>query len=315
MSPLPCRRPGFTRERGTECIPSYRGGFTLIELLVVIAIIAILIGLLLPAVQKVREAAARSQCQHNLHQIGVAFHNADTTNQRMPPGVGFYLGSNAYGTGFFHILPYVEQDNLYQSSAVGGFYDASVNGVSAQGLKLFICPSDPTTGSGGVVTDNQGRRWGACSYAGNAQAFCVVDPLTWKILSPEGAPRLSPGFFLDGTSNTILFAEKYARCTNLTAYTEGGSFWAYWVTGTAVQPLHPAFAVSWNGSSVGTGSKFLLRPPPDDCDPTLTSTAHPSGIMVGMADASVRTVSPAVSGETWWAACTPASGDMLGNDW
>ena len=289
-------------------------GFTLIELLVVIALIALLAGLLLPAVQKVRQAAAWIQCSNNLRQLGIASQHCDGTVGRLPPGIGWFPGdgAGAYGNAFFHLLPYLEQDNLYQQSDVGGFFFAGNNQVFAQPVKTFLCPSDPTVGGDGTVQDNQGKVWGASSYAGNVQVFATVKP-DGEFVNPQGAARLA-ATFPDGTSNTILFAEKYARCTNF-AWPEGGTFWAYWGTGGSAQPLHPGFAISWSRGSIGPNSLFQLNPRPSGCDPTLASTGHAGGMEVGLADGSVRFLSAGISGETWWAACTPAGGEVLGADW
>jgi prepilin-type N-terminal cleavage/methylation domain-containing protein len=319
-----------------------RRGFTLIELLVVIAIIAILIGLLVPAVQKVREAANRIKCGNNLKQLGLAAHNYHDTNGHLPPGVGYYPpASGAFGTYFFHLLPYLEQDNLYNSSLGRAPFLPPVgpttlhypgnNNVYRQPVPTFLCPSDPSVEAGGVVTVN-GVSFGASSYAPNGMVIGINDlsrnPPTGN---PQGRMRLTD--IGDGTSNTILHAEKYARCSNTymaTPFRDGGTAWAYctapffpWQPPPMQPPqklFQPGFAISalvarGAPNAIGPGSKFQVRPGEGNCDPTRASTPHAGGIQVGLADGSVRTLAPSISGETWWAAVTPAGGEVLGSDW
>jgi prepilin-type N-terminal cleavage/methylation domain-containing protein len=319
-----------------------RRGFTLIELLVVIAIIAILIGLLLPAVQKVREAAARIQCRNNLKQLGVAVHHYHDAYGHIP-SIGYYPPvGNALGTQPFHLLPYIEQENLYRdaygtvSFPVGprAVHYPGNNNVHSQVVRTFLCPSDPSVGPGGVVTI-EGYEFGQACYAPNAQLTVRTDfSRNPPVSDPQAKNRLAS--IADGTSNTILHAEKYARCTNTymaPPFRDGGTAWAYctspvlfpWLGPPMVSPgkaFQPGFAIAALAArgapnAIGRGSRFEVQPTPfrGNCDPTRTATAHPGGMVVGLADGSVRTLSPGMSGTTWWAAVTPTGDEVLGSDW
>jgi prepilin-type N-terminal cleavage/methylation domain-containing protein/prepilin-type processing-associated H-X9-DG protein len=208
-----------------------RNGFTLVELLVVIAIVAILIGLLLPAVQKAREAASRAKCLNNLKQLALAGHSYHDVNQALSQVVVY----SGYGTPFIPLLPFLEQQALYQQLNVKGplfsYPDPSVpGGPCSTPLSVLVCPSDalPSPPTAQIPAAVWGNTFyvGLTSYVGNFGALPSSDPnqgldgIFVQATSPTGqpVPRVSILGITDGTSNTILFGERYNTDPNWNPY-------------------------------------------------------------------------------------------------
>ncbi len=297
-----------------------RSGFTLIELLVVIAIIAILIALLVPAVQKVRESAARTQCINNFKQVGLAVHNLHDTRKILPPlcapcadpnNAGcFTSASTPYGrhiyTTFHFLLPYLEQDAIYKQLSLSGY----AGGQYYRALTVLICPSDPSVVNGMNTTTNGGaNNWGASSVAANNYVFGNPQSgNTW------GANKI-PAHIPDGTSNTIFFAEVYGTCGNSGNQASlWGSLWA------------DANSIWRPGYNLGGSKGYVTGYPParlpqdqpnfiNTCDANRPQSGHSGGLNVCLGDGSVRFVPASISQATWAAANDPRDGIPLGSDW
>jgi prepilin-type N-terminal cleavage/methylation domain-containing protein len=286
--------------------PSPRRGFTLIELLVVIAIIAILIGLLLPAVQKVREAAARMSCSNNLKQTSLALHNYQSAHGTLPP---FY--NNVSGAGetqvFVALLPYIEQENVYNTFGRPLNLQTAGTDVGHRAvIKTYVCPSDNTQGSG----LNQGD-WATGCYAANFQVF--GNPALGNSAWANSVGRMSIEGIGDGSSNTIVFTEKKAQSDsghwNLWAHGGWNNSWSPLVAyGSADGTADYNSGMDAGKGYVGSRSMFVMQPIGVI---GLASGSHTGGILVGMGDGSVRMLNSGVDvNATWWPLLTPNRGDL-----
>jgi prepilin-type N-terminal cleavage/methylation domain-containing protein len=277
------RLPGGKRADGREeSALSIRKGFTLVELLVVIAIIAVLIGLLVPAVQQVREAATRIHSQNNLKQIILATHNfASTHRDRLPTVDGGRSGPNFNKSLFVAILPYVEQGNAI----------IATNALQDPLIPLYLSPADPT----------DKRQPGYASYAANGMLF----------LNSPSLVRSIP----DGTSCTIGFAEHYSSDCQKHVY-------LYGIYHAGVMQIRRATFADYEGYADDAPVEgkipdrtFQVAPQPDQCWPYGAQTPHRGGMLAALMDGSVRILAPDMSRATYWAAVTPAGGEVLGSDW
>jgi prepilin-type N-terminal cleavage/methylation domain-containing protein len=271
-----------------------RSAFTLVELLLVIAVIGILIGLLVPAVQKVRESAARAQDANNIKQQCLALHSCHDTYRILPPVYGNFPSPNGAvgppaGTGTlqYFLLPFLEQEGLFNSISVSSDF------ATYSPLKVFMAPSDPTMPQDGLVTMMCGPA-GACSYASNELVFTS---------QPGGYARI-PATFPDGTANTIVFGERYTDC-NGTA--------VGWQMGMCGNP--PTWPYDYLSQSYPSLPLPQFAPVPANCDFTLLQSPYQSGMMVGLGDGSVKLMSSSVSPYSWNRALNPSDEEVLDSTW
>jgi type II secretory pathway pseudopilin PulG len=252
---------------------SARSGLTLIEIVAILGILLFLFAMLAPMFFRVRETAGRTRSLNNLKQICLGVHNYQSTFNVMPVVIGPGQDGTR-GTIFFHLLPYLEQDQLQRKGSVWQ------SGAIGTPLPLFLDDRDQSAPArhlfeGWLATSN---------YAASWPVFKVSAHLV----------RAMP----DGTSNTIVFTERYQVCDNTPCV------WGY----DQYYPWAPMFGYT-------TRAKFQTMPAPGDCNPALPQSLEKIGILVGMGDGSCRLVAESISPLTWNLAVTPDDGQALPADW
>jgi prepilin-type N-terminal cleavage/methylation domain-containing protein/prepilin-type processing-associated H-X9-DG protein len=323
-----------------------RGGFTLIELLVVIAIIAVLISLLLPAVQSAREAMRRAQCSNNLKQIGLAMHNYASVQDTLPPG---WKGC-CWGTWLIYVMPYLEQQPLYNSWNFagnnlwqpGGVYDSPFRyggpanlTVSSTRVSVYYCPSDggndnliggaswPVTSQNYVVNFGNTSATQDASFDGvvflGAPFTDIGSPIT-AIYGSSTSPAAIGGIIplsaiTDGLSNTMITSEVIVGqgfdLRGFSWWFEGAAFEGYLGPNSTSPDLMQSQSYCnypYQGNPPCTEAPSIL---------SITNAArsrHPGGVNIGMADGSVRYVKDTVNLFSWRALSTTRGSEVISSD-
>ncbi|MCI0461069.1 MAG: DUF1559 domain-containing protein [Gemmataceae bacterium] len=288
------------------CARTSRRGFTLIELLVVIAIIAILLGLLLPAVQKVRQAAARAQCQNHLKQVGLALHSYHDARKRFPPA-----NSPTFGSAFTLILPYVEQDNIrkvYNPSLAPTV--APNNSVTNLPVDIYLCPSMAPPPAPPDAYTTHHASYAVCAGSNDAWAAPPDNGIIVRSNATGSTTLLDQGRritdILDGASNTFLAGEMGFQLKDYT-----------FTTGTyagQVRGGNTSWAFGYTSYSIGSTRVLLntIEPPTAVLDRLQTFRSdHSGGGNFLLGDGSVRFVSTGIDLPTYQALGTRAGGEVL----